>query len=137
MASFSEWAVGQPFESPSPSRGCATCGSSRSAHGSPAGAHHRVHVFYEPELGQLNPQLPGVLPRQDQACGPLRIIILMTNTEEAPSEVGNISVPASPPQISSMMQAMTISIIYTSQMEAGTAASSPIHQDSGTQERWP
>ncbi len=36
-----------------------------------------------------------------------------------------------------MVQAVTSSVIYASQMEAGTAAFPSLNQDSGFQERWP
>ena len=92
-----------------------------------------------------NPSSQESSPDRTQACGLLRIVILTTDTEEAPAEVGEISVPASSPQLlmlqdtttGFMMQAVTSSVINASQMEAGTAASPPIDQDSGSRERWP
>ena len=68
-----------------------------------------------------------------------------TDTVEASDGVGEMSVPASPPQLpilqntmtSSMNQAMTSSVIYASQMEADTVASPLRNPQNGFRECQP
>ncbi len=75
----------------------------------------------------------GTSPDKTCTGGSLRIVIPTTDVEEAADEMEEINVPVSPPRLpmrqnpmaSSMMQAVTSSVIYARQMEDEAAASPP------------